>query len=111
MKVKPKMEVSGSKIRESRQHKNFSQTDLSTMLEVIVKSSKNIKTGTSTPNKKIDTVKSQRKEAYDSFEDLSKGLVVIVSGENSIPQTQATGYDTTKEIKSKFDHSNPNTKE
>lgn len=105
MKIKKKIPIPGLNFKAPRHHKNFSQNDLSSVLEVIIKTNKVPKSSTHTPNKRKDTVKSKQNDPYDSFEDLSKGLVLIVSGENSIPQTNVKGYDTTKDIEQKFDNS------
>lgn len=107
MKIKKNLPIPGLNFKVPRHHKNFSQNDLSSVLEVIVKTSKVPKSGTHTPRKQKDTVKSKRNEHYDSFEDLSKGLVLIVSGENSIPQTNTNfkGHGTAKDIEPKLDNS------
>lgn len=104
LKIKTKIPASRVKFMGSKRYKNFSQNDLSSMLEILVKSSKLTKSNDQTPRKQIGTNKS-KEILYDSFEDLSKGLVLIVSGENNIPQTSNKPNFTTKESEAKFDNS------
>ena len=85
-----------------------SQNNLSQMLEVIVRTPQSRNESTKVNSKETRPVKTSEKSEV-SYEDLGKGLVVIVSGENSLSHSPGETRGTSKQIGAKVGNSTKET--